>query len=299
MQVLIFGGSGFVGQHVARHLLQRGFDVHIASRTEKPVRFGTLVRYQTDDLLALLAEMGENYAVINLAGESLNAGRWTHARKQRLLHSRLQLTEALASAIAQADTKPQALVNASAVGYYGYSESRRFSEADQAGTGFLADVTKAWEASAARASADTRVVLARLGVVLGADGGALTRMILPYRMFAGGRVGSGRQWLSWIHVSDVANLMEQCLLNPAWQGAVNFTAPAPVTMEEFGKTAGHVLHRPHWLPVPAFALELLLGEMAEIVLQGQYVLPQKALDLGFSFQFPTLESALKDILAQP
>ncbi|MGE5703086.1 MAG: TIGR01777 family oxidoreductase [Clostridia bacterium] len=296
MDVLIFGGSGFVGQHLARRLQKEGNRALIASRSARQVRYGQVVTYQRDRLAALLETLESDYAIVNLAGESINSGRWTESRKQRILRSRVELTTQLAEAIATVKKKPSVLVNASAVGYYGYSDNATFTEASSSGHGFLSDVTTAWERSALLAEADTRVVLLRLGVVLGIDGGALVRMVLPYRLFAGGPVGQGSQWLSWIHVEDVANLIIHAIQTPTMNGALNATAPNPVTMDQFGRAIGKVLGRPHWLPVPAFAMKLLMGEMAEIVLQGQRVLPEKALLGGYTFLYADVDSALTNLL---
>lgn len=296
MNILVFGGSGFVGQHLARCLQENGDRVLIASRHDRPVPYGSVVPYSLEGLPALFESLGNDYAIVNLAGESINAGRWTPARKERILASRVKLTQAIVKAIAVTPKKPGILLNASAVGYYGYSDTTVFTESSPAGTGFLSDVTKVWENAATLAEEYTRVVCLRLGVVLGRDGGALERMVLPYRLFGGGRVGSGKQWLSWIHVEDVARLILHCLQSASINGPVNATAPEPVTMDHFGKSVGRVLRRLHWLPVPGFALELLLGEMAEIVLQGQRVLPQKALAAGYTFQFDHIEAALQDLL---
>ncbi|RNB90656.1 TIGR01777 family protein [Brevibacillus fluminis] len=296
MDVLIFGGSGFVGQHLARTLQDCGHAVYIASRHDRPVAAGTVRPYQIDRLPALLDSLGDDYAIVNLAGESINSGRWSPARKERILTSRLHLTQAIVQAISQTNKKPSVLINASAVGYYGYSETTVFTENFPPGKGFLADVTNQWENAVLPAEESTRVVRLRLGVVLGQNGGALGRMVLPYRLFIGGKVGTGKQWLSWIHVEDVARLIHFSMQTPAISGPVNATAPKPVTMNQFGRSVAGVLKRPHWLPVPAFALELLLGEMAEIILQGQHAVPQAALEHQFTFRYADLDTALQNLL---
>lgn len=296
MNILIFGGSGFVGQHLARILQNSGHRVLIASRHGQPVSTGTVVSYTMDGLPALLETLGDDYAIVNLAGESINSGRWSAARKERIMTSRVTLTQGIAKAIAQANKKPSVLINASAVGYYGYSETTVYTENFPPGSGFLSEVTNVWESAATLAEGYTRVVRIRLGVVLGRDGGALGRMVMPYRLFAGGRVGTGKQWLSWIHVLDVARLILHCIRTDTISGPVNATSPKPVTMNQFGRSVAIVLGRPHWLPVPAFALKLLLGEMSEIILKGQHVIPQEALENGFSFQFAEIDDALQDLL---
>lgn len=297
MKVLIFGGSGFVGQQLAKRLLRSDYHVLIPSRNQQQLPYGEVLPYSIEQIGAVLAACKENYAIINLAGESINSGRWTPQRKQLILESRIRLTNAITEAIAKTPQKPNVLINASAVGFYGYSETQTFDEASGAGDGFLAEVTKEWEKAAFQATPFTRVVTARFGVVLGREGGALPRMVLPYRFLAGGRVGSGQQWVSWIHIDDVVGLLAHCLQDETVSGAVNVTAPHPVTMDHFGRIIGSVLNRPHWIPAPSFALQLLLGEMSEIVLQGQKVIPQVARDHGYSFEFPTVEKALADLLS--
>ncbi|GIM48371.1 hypothetical protein DNHGIG_39200 [Collibacillus ludicampi] len=194
--------------------------------------------------------------------------------------------------------KPSVFVNASAIGYYGSSRSATYTEEAEAGEGFLATVTREWENAAKRASDVTRVVLARLGVVLGRDGGAFPRMIAPYHFFLGGRVGDGTQWISWIHIDDVACVLERCIADERIDGPMNLTAPQPVRMDEFGRMIAKTMRRPHWLPVPESLLRLLLGEMSEIVLKGQKVLPEKLRALGYTFQHDSLEKAIRDLLAK-
>lgn len=296
MQVLIFGGSGFVGQHLARRLHEAGYEVLVPSRSSRPLEYGQVFPYETDQVGKLFATLKDRYAIINLAGESINSGRWTKKRKESILQSRINLTRALSQSIASIDRKPSVFINASAIGYYGYSQDRVFTETDESGDGFLAEVTRQWEKAASQASPYTRVVTARLGVVLGRNGGALPRMVLPYYFFIGGRVGDGRQWLSWVHIDDVTGILEHCLRDENVNGPVNVTASHPVTMDQFGRTVALVLHRPHWLPVPSAALQLMLGEMSEIVLQGQHVLPQVMTSHGYRFTYSSVEAALRQLL---
>lgn len=296
MKVLIFGGSGFVGQHLAKRLLQSDYQVMIPSRNSRPLLYGEVIPYSPGQIGELLASIKEKYAIINLAGESINSGRWTAGRKETILQSRIRLTNAITEAISSAPHKPEVLINASAVGYYGYSDTQTFDESSRSGEGFLAEVTRQWEQAAHQASAHTRVVTARIGVVLGREGGALPRMVLPYRLLAGGRVGSGRQWMSWIHIADVTGIFLHILQNEKMTGPINVTAPHPVTMDQFGHVIGSVINRPHWIPVPAFVLQIMLGEMSEIVLQGQKALPLALKEHGYSFEYPTVESALANLL---
>lgn len=294
MNLLIFGGSGFVGQHLASYFEHKGMNVFVASRKKRRLGAGRCVVYDTTRLPALLDEL-QPHAVINLAGESIQSGRWTAKRKHRIRTSRIRLTRTLVAAIADAVHKPDVLINASAVGYYGYSEQDVFTEESSAGNGFLPDVTHQWETEAWGAQAHTRVVIARLGVVLGKNEGAFPKMILPYQFLMGGRVGSGRQWVSWVHIDDVCRIVDFILQQPV-QGPVNVTAPHPVTMDTFGRTIADVMKRPHWFPVPAFVLKTVMGDVSEILLKGQKVLPHSIQSYGFSFTYPKLRPALEDLL---
>ena len=235
-------------------------------------------------------------AVVNLAGEPLFGERWTPVRKQEILASRQLGTQKIVEAITQAQAKPAVLVNASAVGYYGTSETAVFDETSPGGNDFLAQVCQAWEAEAQRVK-DTgaRLVILRLGIVLGL-GGAIAQMITPFKLFAGGPIGTGRQWFSWIHREDVVNLMLYALTHPEVEGVLNATAPSPVRMAEFSQALAETINRPSWLPVPGFALELLLGDAAKVILEGQKVLPTRTQAYGFEYQYPLLKAALEQIL---
>lgn len=218
--------------------------------------------------------------------------------EKEIKNSRLHVTESILNIISQLDKKPTTLINASAVGIYGISNQKIFTEkSKETGNDFLAETVHAWENTAIKAYYDfgIRTVLCRFGIILDKNDGALPRMALPYKLFAGGTVGSGEQWVSWIHLKDVIRGIQYCIENERLRGSVNFTAPHPVTMKEFGKTLGTVLHRPHWLPIPEIALKLLLGEMSILVLEGQKVLPEKLVENGFTFLFPELKNALTDI----
>jgi hypothetical protein len=238
-------------------------------------------------------------AVVNLAGESIGARRWSEEQKTRMRESRLGATRAVGRAIAVAVHRPSLLLNASAVGYYGTPGDKRLVERSDPGDDFLARLCVDWEAEALRAGGDsTRVVMLRTGVVLERDGGALARMLLPFRLFAGGPIGTGGQYMSWIHRRDWIALATW-LLSQREEGPFNATAPEPVTNAEFSRHLGAALGRPSWLPAPAFALKTLLGEMADaLLLGGQRVIPQRALELGFAFTFPTIDLALADILGR-
>lgn len=236
-------------------------------------------------------------AVVNLAGESIN-GRWTDEKKKSILNSRLKVTEELLKLVKKMPKKPSVWVNASAIGYYGTSETEVFTErSSKHGADFLAEVVRAWETKANEAeSLNIRTVFTRFGLVLGKDGGVLPQLSLPYRFFAGGTVGSGKQWISWVHVEDVAKLITEAIENENYSGPVNITSPHPVTMKEFGQVTGDVMHRPHWLPAPSIAFKIMFGEMSMLILKGQQVLPEKALNIGYTFSYPHLKGALHDLL---
>jgi uncharacterized protein (TIGR01777 family) len=295
MKIGILGGTGFIGQYIAKYLIERGHDVTIWSRNEsnhKKLFYSSLSIWPLDSSKGAV----EMDAIINLAGETINQ-RWTKEAKGRIMTSRVESTRQLVDYFRQGILKPKVVINASAVGYYGHSSNKLFTEQNGYAHDFLAEVTRTWEVEVEKAAGfGIRVVKARLGVVLGNGEGALPRMLLPYKLFVGGTVGSGKQWVSWIHIQDVARLVNHVLENEYLEGAINFTSPEPVKMDEFGKTIGRIMKRPHWLPAPAFALQLLLGEMSDLILKGQQVIPAKALDSKFAFKFPKIEDALRDIV---
>ncbi len=281
MKILLFGGTGFIGRHLVAHLSQNGHNVVIVSRNK-------------EHLEELIPE-SESYGIINLAGESIQKSRWTKKQKEAILTSRITVTRRIVTMISNVKQKPEVFINASAVGYYGTSENRVYTEESPSGDEFLASVCLAWEKVALEASDFTRVVITRLGVVLGKDGGALPKMMLPYRFFAGGMVGSGKQWVPWVHIDDVTGLMRFILEKPLLSGPINVTAPSPLRMKDFSKVLSKTLKKPNLIPVPSFALRLALGEMASLLLLGQRVTSKKAVDHGYRFHFPLLEEALKDL----
>jgi uncharacterized protein len=301
MKIAIAGATGFVGSRLVEQLQAQGDQIVILTRSPQQAsnRFpqAEIVGYNPLKSGEWQTSISGCDAVINLAGEPIAEKRWTPAHKRVMLESRKLGTEKIVEAIAQAAVKPPVLINASAIGYYGTSETSKFDETSPAGTDFLAEVCTAWEAAAQVASASgTRVVILRLGIVLGENGGVLGKMLAPFSAFVGGPIGSGNQWFSWIHRDDVVKLMIAAVNDAQIQGVYNATAPNPVTMTTFAQTLGTVMSRPSWLPVPNFALEALLGEGAIVVLQGQQVIPTQTLAQGFEFQYPKLQPALSAIL---
>ncbi|PWK14906.1 TIGR01777 family oxidoreductase [Tumebacillus permanentifrigoris] len=295
MKIAIAGGSGFIGQHLIESFLRDQHEIYLISRKKQPTHDPSLTSLTWSDL-ALTPHLLEGVdAIINLAGESINQ-RWTADAKHRILQSRLETTGQIADLVAKLTRKPQVIINASGMSIYGLSETATFDETSpHVHDHFLSDVVEQWEQAAHQIPA-TRVVTLRVGIVLGMDGGAFPKMFMPYKLFVGGKVGSGRQWLSWIHVEDMVRLIQFCIENPQITGPVNGTAPTPLRNDDFGRVVGQVAGRPHWLPVPAFMMKLLFGELSVLLLQGQKVLPQKLLDHGFQFRYPTLEPALHHLL---
>lgn len=294
-RILITGGTGFVGSALTKHLTSLGDEVYILTRKERQSQAQGVHYIQW--MSSKEPKLPQIDAVVNLAGESIN-GRWTDEKKKAILSSRLKVTEELLNLVGKMPQKPAVWVNASAIGYYGTSETQVFTEQTvEHGSDFLAEVVKAWETKAKGAeSLGIRTVLTRFGLILGRDGGVLPQLSLPYRFFAGGTVGSGDQWVSWVHKDDVAELIRDVIENEQYTGPVNVTSPHPVTMREFGQATGDVMHRPHWLPAPTFAFKLLFGEMSMLILKGQQVIPEKAQKLGFHFTYPHLKGALHDLL---
>ncbi len=293
MKLLIAGGTGFIGTPVCRTLAQHGHELLVLTRraTPRPQQGRTtFLSWETPDWQRPVAGI---QGIINLAGESLAAKRWSPRQKLLIRESRVQTTRRLINAIAGELEKPGVLINASAVGYYGAHGNEELDETAPPGSDFLAEVCQAWEAEAQRAEAlGVRVVRLRIGVVLGSGGGALAKMVPPFRLWIGGPLGSGRQWVSWVHRDDVVGLIEWALTRREVSGAVNATAPAPVTMQQLCAALGRVLKRPSWAPVPAVALRLLVGDMADVLLTGQRVVPRVALRVGYVFRFPDLMGAL-------
>lgn len=279
MRIGLIGASGFIGRHLHAALLARGDEVVVAS-LRNPQAAAQSVR--TCD------------AIVNLAGEPI-AQRWTPAAKERLRSSRVNATRALLDALAPEERRPSAYIGVSAIGYYPTDETETYTEASPPGHDFLAELCVAWEHEAQRASAlGMRVTIVRTGVVLGTDGGALAKMLPPFRLGLGGVVGSGKQWISWIHIDDIIGIY--CMALDGASGIFNATAPHPVTNAQFTQALGTALHRPAVFAVPPFALRMMLGEGADILLSGTRVLPQRTLEAGYMFHFTALEDALRNLL---
>jgi uncharacterized protein (TIGR01777 family) len=303
MHVVMTGGTGFIGRALCMSLSRKGHRVTLLTRKGQAASplvgpSVTTVEWNGRDPGAWEERLEGADAVINLAGAPLADARWTHARKRLLTDSRVQLTRRLVEAISRRSAKPSVLISASGIGYYGPSDDRVLSEAAPQGEGFLADLCVAWEGEARRAAEfGTRVVLLRTGMVLEGDGGALPKMLLPFRLYLGGPIMPGTQWVSWIHRRDHVGLMEWALTTATVSGPINAVAPGPERMQAFCATLGQVLRRPCWLPVPETILSLALGELGTVMTTGQRVSPQTAIAHGYVFQYPSLEPALRAILA--
>ncbi len=298
MKFIIAGGTGFIGQKLMDILISEGHEIVILSR--KPKQNSGKIKYVKwlEEGAAPENEIGSADGFINLAGVSINDGRWTLEHQKQIYDSRMIATGELIRIIEALPEKPSVLINASAIGIYPASLDTVYTEDSvEIANDFLARTVHDWEMKAA--SLEThgiRTSFMRFGVVLGREGGALPLMALPYKLFVGGTMGSGKQWVSWVHVLDVARAIAFAIGNDNIRGPVNVTSPSPMKMRDFGKTIGSVLHRPHWLPVPSFAMKWVLGQKSALVLEGQHVKPQVLMNNGFDFSFPTLESALKDLL---
>lgn len=296
MRIVIAGGSGFLGSALAQHLAGRGHDIVILTR--KARSSGAKIRdveWAPDGHPGPWAkEIDGAGAIVNLAGAGIADRRWTAKRKAELRASRVYSTRSLVAAVRGAAVKPAVFVQGSAVGYYGTNPEPTFDESCPPGDDFFGQLAVAWEAEAHSVSAlGVRLVIIRSGIALDRDGGALKKMLPPFRFFVGGPLASGRQVLSWVHRDDWVALVTWAIETPAASGVYNGTAPSPVTNAEFSKALGRALHRPSWLPVPGFALRILVGEVANVALiNGQRVVPKRALEAGFRFQYPTIDEAM-------
>lgn len=312
MKVAITGATGFVGRRLVQRLAEEGDRLLILTRNVERARrifpeiafpgieflaFDPIAHPSGTSQITLTTALTSCDGVVNLAGEPIAETRWTPEQKNKILTSRQQTTRHLVTAIREANPKPSVLVSASAIGYYGASETASFDEESAPGQDFLSQVCQTWEAEAQQIThSSVRLVIVRIGIVLGPDGGALAKLLPVFRLFAGGPLGTGNQWMSWIHRDDLVNLIHRSLHQSDYAGVLNGTAPQPVRMKELCQILGAILNRPSWLPVPEFALELLLGEGAMVVLEGQQVLPRRTQSLGFGYHYPSLDTALKAII---
>lgn len=300
VKIALTGGTGFIGRRLVRRLTEEGHALHMLVRPGR-TGIGPSVECSVWDVLAgepPAAALAEADAVIHLAGEPV-AQRWTPETKRRIRESRVTATRRLVAALARLPQRPRVLVCASAIGYYGSRGDEILTEDSAPGRGFLPEVCVAWEQAAAGAETHgLRVVRLRIGIVLGPEGGALARMLPPFRLGAGGRLGPGTQWMSWIHVEDLVDLIRLALSSDNLRGPVNAVAPTPVRNTEFTETLARILRRPALVPAPALALRLLFGEMGEeVLLASQRVLPKAAEAVGFAFRYPELGAALRNLLA--
>lgn len=300
MKLVVTGASGFIGSALTERLLQDGHSLILLAYTAPPTASSANKRWLhwTPGASGEWEKAVDGCdGIINLAGEPIASRRWSNRQKRRIRLSRIETTSSLVSAIEKSTVKPKFLINASATGFYGDRGEALATEETVPGYDFLARVCQDWEAEALKAeSLGCRVALLRTGVVLGPENGALEQILMPYRFFVGGPLGSGKQWMSWIHLEDEIGLIRFLVEHENAHGPINATAPNPVTNTEFSKALGRVIKRPAWLGVPAFALRVMAGEMAEMLLGSQRVFPAAATKLGYQFRYPFLVDALENCL---
>jgi|TARA_B100000315_G_scaffold106157_1_gene97343 hypothetical protein len=302
MKVLVTGATGFIGKELLKHLSFEGYEINILTRNPKQERSKLVVpcsvyhwnpEKESPDIKSLKGVK----AVIHLAGENIANGRWTQKRKANIKNSRILSTQRLVEAIGKLEHKPDVLVSASGIGFYGGSGNKLLKEDIPPGTCYLAKVCKDWEEEVKKVQEfDVRAVSIRTGMVLGDEGGAIGKMLLPFRMGLGGRLGNGNQWMSWIHLIDLARMYIHAIKSPSIKGAYNAVSPNPISNSEFTNTLGKLLNRPTLLPIPSFVLRLLFGDMAQVLLASQKVSPEKILATGFLFKYESLNSALTQIV---
>ncbi len=302
MRIILTGGTGLIGKALAIDFIKQQHEVFVLSRDpeRRPGQLPAGVKLVKWDGRSVegwghLVDGAE--AIVNLAGESIAAGRWTDERKQRILNSRLNAGLAVVQAVEQASQKPNVVIQSSAVGYYGPSGDQDITEGTPPGKDFVSQVCVRWEGSTTNLEKmGVRRAIIRTGIVLDAHEGALVPMLLPFRLFTGGSLGNGRQWFPWIHLADEVSAIRFLIEHPEGSGPFNLAAPDPLTNAQFSRMLGKVLRRPALIPVPAFVLRLLFGEMATVLVDGQKVLPSHLENLGYQFRFPHIEPALRNIL---
>jgi uncharacterized protein len=306
MRIVIAGGTGFLGAPLAEMYAEEGHDVRVLTRslmsgdTRHDPGTGvpgiTRVGWKSDGQTGPWSNVVEGAdAVINLSGESLGATRWTPQAKAKFRDSRILATRSLTAAIGSARARPAVFISGSAIGYYGPADAQPLTESDPAGRDFLAELCAAWEQEARKAEPFTRVAVVRTGIVLERSGGALAEMMKPFRLFVGGRIGSGHQYVSWIHRLDWIEMVRWIVQTPSVSGPVNLTAPHPVTNRHLSRALGRAMRRPSLVPVPGFALRIIVGEFAESLVTGQRVIPARAQNEGYHFRYPEIEQAFRGI----
>lgn len=297
MKIVIAGGSGFIGEPLVKRLVARGDDVAVLTRNPSHVQAGRALQWDARSQGAWSGEVAAADAVVNFAGENIGDGRWSEERKRRMVDSRLNATRALVEAMQRQPQRRRTLLSASAIGLYGDRKDEELDESSVRGAGFLADLVARWEEAARAAEPLARVVLLRFGVVLAKDGGALKKMLLPFRLGAGGPIGNGAQWMSWIDREDALRMVEWAIDDDSVRGVYNVTAPQPVRNRDFTRALARAVRRPAIVPAPAFGLRLAFGEMAdEVLLAGQRVLPRRAEREGFRFSSPELAPVLAQLI---
>ncbi len=306
MRLLLIGCTGFIGKGLLPNLIKEGHEITLVSRKKKPELLNRFqdgcIHIELDPSLdqswskaSLINALEEAEGVINLAGEPIADKRWTENHLKLIRNSRLNTTKNLINAISSSKKRPKVLINGSAIGFYGTSLEKNFDENSIAGKDFLAKLCQDWEYLAKEKPQATRLVTLRIGIVLEKDGGALGKMLPIFKSGFGGPLGNGNQWMSWIHRDDLCNIIKESLSNRNWKGTFNCVAPEPVSMKVFSNTLGDCLRKPSLLPVPGILLELLLGDGAKVVLEGQRVCPKKLIKLGFNYKHNNIKSALIDI----
>lgn len=303
-RIIITGGTGFIGRPLSQRLVDRGNEVICLTRNASAAneKWGNRIKFVDWNGRNALGWGGYAEgasAILNLAGESIATGRWNTQKKQRILQSRVSAGEAVVRAVQSAKREPEVIIQASAIGFYGNRGDKVLDETSPPGKGFLAEVTKKWEASTEAVETRTRRLIIRTGMVLGPNGGALVRLVQPFRFFLGGHAGTGEHWNSWIHIEDVIQSILFLMERKDLSGVFNLIAPCPLKNKDFCQTIGKVLGRPSWLPVPGFFLKLIFGELAkEVLLSGQRVYPKRLEDSGYKFIFPKPKKALADVLGR-
>ncbi len=302
-KIVVTGGTGFVGRKLCALLSNENYEVVVLTRSIERAKniLGekvSAVLWDGKSHAPLIDLMTENTAIVNLIGENIGSGRWTSKKLSKIINSRVDAGKAITTAIEKSQTKPAALIQAAGIGYYGNQHDKILDENSTQNPSTLTDIATQWEKSVEKISSiGVRLAIFRLGVVLGRDGGFLSKVVLPFKFFMGGHQGSGEQWISWIHINDVIYAILYLIENEKLEGVFNLSSKNPVQAKEFYRQLGKVLNRPSWLPVPAFAMRLLLGEMAdELILSGQRAIPKRLLENGYQFDFSDLKQALADLM---